>query len=86
MITFPTKTLLARELKYNDATWYYANTNGAFKVKLPETGAVGSIAVDNVNNAPVEYFNLQGQRVDNPAAGQLVVKRQGSKVEKVLVR
>ena len=86
VITFPTKTLLARELKYNDATWYYANTNGAFKVKLPETGAVGSIAVDNVNNAPVEYFNLQGQRVDNPAAGQLVVKRQGSKVEKVLVR
>ncbi|MDE5568608.1 MAG: hypothetical protein K2J12_09225 [Muribaculaceae bacterium] len=45
---------------------------------------VNDITVDE--NAPVEYFNLQGVRIDNPAAGQVVIKRQGSKVTKTLVR
>ncbi len=38
------------------------------------------------NDAPVEYFNLQGVRVNNPAAGQLVIKRQGSEVTKTIIR
>lgn len=37
-------------------------------------------------NAPVEYFNLQGQKVLNPAAGQLVIKKQGGKVTKMIAR
>lgn len=85
-ITFPAESLLARELNYENGKWYLANTNNAFKVVLPKNSSVGSIAVDNNDNAPVEYFNLQGQKVDNPAAGQLVIKRQGSSVSKVLVR
>ena len=48
----------------------------------PNTG-VDEVGVDE--NAPVEYYNLQGVRVENPANG-LYIKRQGSKVEKVLVR
>lgn len=36
-------------------------------------------------NAPVEYFNLQGVRVENPANG-LYIRRQGSTVTKVLVK
>lgn len=85
VITFPKKALVARELNYQNAGWYYANTNGTFKVDLNGTSGLGSIeAVDN--NAPVEYFNLQGQRVSNPAAGQLMIKRQGTKVSKVVVR
>ncbi len=53
------------------------------------TGAEGGI--ENVTattdvNAPVEYFNLQGVRVANPEAGQLVIKRQGSTVTKIVVR
>ncbi len=85
-ITFPEKGLLARELKYNDGGWYYANTNSAFKVKLPEKEGVSSIVADSDLNAPVEYFNLQGQRIDNPVSGQLVVKRQGKNVQKLIVR
>lgn len=41
--------------------------------------------VENVNidlNAPVEYFNLQGQRVENPANG-LYIRRQAGKAVKV---
>lgn len=35
--------------------------------------------------AEVEYFNLQGIRVDNPAAG-IFIRRQGNKVSKVVIR
>lgn len=37
------------------------------------------------NEAEVEWFNLQGVRVENPAAG-LYIRRQGNKVEKVVVK
>ncbi len=37
-------------------------------------------------NAPVEYFNLQGIRVATPEAGQLLIKRQGNKASKVVIR
>lgn len=51
-----------------------------------DNAAIGSIAADN-ENAPVEYYNLQGVRV---AADQLgngfYVRRQGTKVSKVLVK
>lgn len=47
----------------------------------------GSTGVENVNastTAPVEYFNLQGIRIDNPANGQVVIRRQGSEVVKIV--
>lgn len=34
----------------------------------------------------VEYFNLQGMRISEPAKGQVVIRRQGAKVEKIAVR
>ncbi len=46
--------------------------------------AVDSIITDDAN-APVEYFNLQGIRVANPDNG-IYIRRQGSKVTKVLVK
>lgn len=49
------------------------------------TGAINDVAVDN-NNAPVEYFNLQGVRVNEPVAGQIVIRRQGNEVSKLLVK
>ncbi|MGM9820973.1 MAG: hypothetical protein ACI30D_00050 [Muribaculaceae bacterium] len=39
-------------------------------------------AIDADNNEPVEYFNLQGVRVANPANG-LYIRRQGNKVSKI---
>lgn len=50
---------------------------------LPDSG-LDDIEVEN--NAPVEYFNLQGMPVSNPAAGQPVIRRQGSKNYKVIIR
>lgn len=64
---------------------YPTTYNGAFKIDL-NTAGINDAVIDLDNNAPVEYFNLQGVRVANPAAGELVIKRQGEKVSKTIVR
>lgn len=35
------------------------------------------------SDAPVEYFNLQGVRIAYPQTGQILIRRQGDKVEKI---
>lgn len=48
-------------------------------------GTSGIDKVESDANAPVEYYNLQGVRVDNPSAG-LYIRRQGNKATKVYVK
>lgn len=57
---------------------------GRFSGLAYETGssAIETIVVDE--NAPVEYYNLQGVRIANPEHG-LYIKRQGNKVTKVIL-
>jgi hypothetical protein len=60
-----------------------------FSIQLPdsykrETTNVANIAVDSAESN-VEYFNLQGVRVANPANG-IFIRRVGSSVQKVLVK
>ena len=50
------------------------------------SAGVDDVTADNDVNAPVEYYTLQGVRVENPSAGQLYIKRQGKSVSKVIVR
>ena len=51
---------------------------------IADMAGVEDITIDADNsNAPVEYFNLQGQRVANPAAGQVYIRRQGTEATKV---
>jgi hypothetical protein len=47
--------------------------------------AVSNIAVDNTDNAPVEYYNLQGVRVLNPSNG-IYIARQGCKSYKIILK
>lgn len=64
------------------------NTNGChiyFITVTAASGTTGIEAVANDENAPVEYYNLQGVRVANPENG-LYIKRQGNKAVKVLVK
>lgn len=52
------------------------------------TTGIGNVAVDPAGDdadAPVEYYDLQGRRVENPSAG-IYIRRQGSVVSKVIVR
>lgn len=57
-------------------------TNGATGDDI--TTGVENVEAEN-GNAPVEYFNLQGVKVDNPANG-LYIRRQGGNTEKIIVR
>ena len=45
------------------------------------TTALTTIGADS--DDPVEYFNLQGLRIAYPQAGQILIRRQGDKVEKI---
>ena len=56
--------------------------NAKYISGLSTTGITDIVADEN---APVEYFNLQGIRVDNPENG-LYIRRQGNKVTKVIVK
>lgn len=45
---------------------------------------VETILPEDAANGPAEYFNLQGIKVAHPEAGQLLIKRQGGKTEKIV--
>lgn len=52
--------------------------------KLTEASGVEDVAADS-NNAPAEYFDLQGRKVDSPKTGLYIVRR-GSEVSKEYVK
>ena len=66
--------------------FYYGSADVSVLTFTKPSSGVANISVDSNANAPVEYFNLQGVRVANPEAGQLVIRRQGTTVEKVVLR
>lgn len=53
-------------------------------VKIAATDNAGFETIVTENNAPVEYFNLQGIRIANPGNG-LYIRRQGKEVTKVFM-
>ena len=63
--------------------WFGEDTPITMQFTLKMTG-VDDIAVDE--NAPVKYYNLQGMEIVNPAKGQVVIKTQGKKATKVVVK
>lgn len=56
---------------------------GISVVTLPHEGAQTGVESINVDNRVV-YYNLQGMPVANPAAGQLLIRRQGNVTTKVV--
>lgn len=71
----------------NNAPTQYWNPFRDFTVEKYVGGdntGVNDIISDD-ENAPVEYFNLQGVRVANPENGVFIVK-QGKKVSKVVLK
>lgn len=62
-----------------------ANSNGKLVRKTISIVDDYTVAIENIkgeNNAPIEYFNMQGVKVDNLECG-VFIKRQGSKISKV---
>ncbi len=52
-------------------------------IVFPNESGINNIVTDASDNAPVEYFNLQGIRVNNPENG-VFIRRQGKNVTKVV--
>ncbi|MCF0219496.1 MAG: M6 family metalloprotease domain-containing protein [Muribaculaceae bacterium] len=50
---------------------------------VTDESGINAVDVDNTANGPVEYFDVQGRRVDDPQPGQLLIRRQGSEVTKI---
>jgi hypothetical protein len=48
------------------------------------TSGVSNVAVDNISGK-VEYYNLQGMRVNNPSTG-IYIRKNGDKISKVLIK
>ena len=51
-----------------------------------EAGGVSDIVADDNDNAPVEYFNLNGVKVSGDLTPGLYITRQGNKVAKQVVK
>lgn len=73
--------------KYAGYSWVDTNDNPddmTAKIIFPETGIDNVVAGEA--DAPVKYFNLQGIEVVKPAAGQVVIRKQGNNATKFMAR
>lgn len=86
VITFPIRSMLIFDPDSNNL--YYLGNEDVSTITFPtiqqDNSSIGDIIVDA--EAEVEYYNLQGIRIDNPKAGQIVIKRQGNVVSKEFIR
>lgn len=82
-LTAPSKVWVGLKKDVNAPTQYWNPFRDFTIEKWAESASIGSIEADE--NAPVEYYNMQGMRVDNPANGIFIVK-QGKKVTKQVIR
>lgn len=92
VLTFPEESLCISMMDFDNADWYFTDPEkGEFALALPadyDFSSVRSITADAADsNAPVMYYNLQGQPV-NPAtaAPGIYLRRQGSTTSKHLIR
>lgn len=91
-INVPNWNAFYYEFGSGEAYYFWPMTNTKIVLDLDldtvvEAGVEGIAADAEFDvNAPAEYFNLQGIRVATPEAGQLLIKRQGNKATKVVIR
>lgn len=57
-----------------------------FSIDKHRPGAgLEKVEASNAEEAPAEYYNLQGMRIFNPAKGTVCIRRQGGLVTKVII-
>lgn len=84
-ISIPDDTIFLGESEYQNGKFLLGNEGTQIVLPDPDEAGILGIATD-AQAAPAEYFNLQGQRVSNPSAGTLLIRKQGGKVEKTVIR
>lgn len=84
-LTAPTKVWVGLHKIENTSDQYWQPWADIKLEKWDENAAgIGAVVVED-ENAPVEYYNLQGVRVANPANGLFIVKK-GNKATKQYIR
>lgn len=67
--------------------WTLEGTNAVMKGFIRMPADITAIdAVESDAGLPVRYFNLQGIEVSVPSAGEVVIRLQGSRADKIIVR
>lgn len=80
-------TLLAEKVSATKVNIYqFTNKTqvAMYTFEIPENLTTAIETVDVDANAPVEYYNLQGVKVENPSNG-IFIKKQGTKTQKVVL-
>lgn len=86
VITFPNGALCINFIDVRDI-WYKANLKGSFKLVLPVDVTADISAVDNDNTSPIEFFTLEGMKVEKESLKPgIYIKKQGSKGSKVIIK
>lgn len=87
VITMPVNAAFTTFAGDSEGYWNVGKANGAADsyIVMPGGTTTGVSDIMSSEDVPAEYYNLQGIRTDNPAAG-VYIRRQGSKVTKVYVR
>lgn len=67
-------------------SWYGEFEPAVINFSLNGAGVEDNVIAADNSNAPVEYYNLQGIRINEPAADSVVIRRQGTEVSKILVK
>lgn len=85
-----TFTLATSALPLNEVAYLYtycSSLGGEIGTRkyIMRTESSSEVEEIGVDNAPVEYYNLQGVRVDNPTNG-LYIRKQGNEVKKVMIK
>lgn len=84
-------TIMAYAYTDNDNKVYFDGGTGTYyfyiDFMLPNEADESGVSVleSDDQNAPVEFFNLQGVKVENPENG-IFIRRQGSKTTKVVIK
>ena len=78
---YPDEDIYARSAETPAGEW-----ENVYMVEYTQWNDLSGVSdiISEDTDAPVEYFNLQGIRVDEPTNG-LFIRRQGHKTEKVIL-
>jgi len=81
------KNIIIYPLSSRTSTDYHIKlTNPTLVYDNYDQAGVENIAVGNDNtDAPVEYYDIAGRRIHNPETGNFYIRRQGSKVSKIIL-
>ena len=74
---------------YGGLQWYNANQeplNMTTRIYLPEGFDAGVNGIADDYKAAPKYYNLQGREIKNPERGEIVIKVEGNKTTKIVVR